>query len=154
MWLGGFVLQMRAAAAAAAVAVAAAAAARAAFLRSKWCVTRTVEPAGRLAAQLWISEEGSPVAALSSLMVLTGRMGDEEVVVAGGDDDDVTGEDVVVGGGLEGFAAVATKLPSSRRDRLNPGSYEADPEICENGKITNILRCSTASVEYDGRCGR
>ena len=91
-----------------------------------------MEPAGRLAAQLWISEEGSPVAALSSLMVLTGRIGDEEVVAAGGDkddvDDDVTGEDVV-GGSREGFAAVATKLPSSRRDRLNPGSYEVDPEI-------------------------
>ena len=76
------------------------------------------------------------MAALSSLMVLTGRIGDEEVVVvAFGDDDNdddggVIGE-VVDGGSREGLAAVATTLPSSRRDRLNPGSYEVDPEICE-----------------------
>ena len=115
-------MQMRAAAAAAAaVAVAAAAAARAAFLRSKWCVTRTVEPAGRLAAQLWISEDGRPVAALSSLRVLMGNICD--VGVAAGGDADV--------GGL----VVATTLPSSRRERLNPGSYEAAPEICSGGEM-------------------
>ena len=119
-----------------------------------------MEPAGRLAAQLWISEEGSPVAALSSLMVLTGRIGDEEVVVvASGDDDDdeddgVIGEDGV-GGGREGLAAVATTLPSSRRERLNPGSYEVDPEICgRKFRKYVFLRYSTALVETNGTCGR
>ena len=105
-------------------------------MTSKWCVTRTVEPAGRLAAQLWISEEGSPVAALSSLMVLTGRTDDgggeggegvAAVAGAGGDED----AGAAWGrGGREGLAAVATTVPSSRRDRLKLGSYEVVPEIC------------------------
>ena len=33
-------------------------------------------------------------------------------------------------GGREGLAAVATTVPSSRRDRLKLGSYVVDPEIC------------------------
>ena len=113
-----------------------AAAARAAFLTSKWWVTRTVEPAGRLAAQLWISEEGSPVAALSSLMVLTGRTdeggeGVAEVAGSGGEEEAWGGEEEAWGSvGREGLAAVATTVPSSRRDRLKLGSYDVDPEIC------------------------
>jgi hypothetical protein len=84
--------------------------AAAAFFRSKWCVTRTVDPAGRLAAQFCISLDGRPVAALSSLIVFMGSMEGE------------AGEEEEIGELVERGRFKDTKLPSSNRDRLKQGS--------------------------------